>query len=136
MTDHDNDPAEYKVGYKNPPKHTQFKKGQSGNPKGRRPRPRAGEIDINNVLNKSVTVKMNGKEQNMQPFEAIFRKAFERAMNGHVPSICRFIQYCERYDVLAPPDTCSGGGVLQAPRGVDFYEWVESILEPIPEDEG
>lgn len=38
-------------------------------------------------------------------------------------------------DVLAPPDTSSGGGVLQAPRGGDFYEWMESISDPIPEDE-
>lgn len=30
----------YSVGYKNPPKNTQFKKGQSGNPKGR---PKEGE---------------------------------------------------------------------------------------------
>ena len=27
------------VGYKNPPKEHQFKKGQSGNPKGRKPKP-------------------------------------------------------------------------------------------------
>ncbi|MBI1363451.1 MAG: hypothetical protein GC134_05660 [Proteobacteria bacterium] len=27
--------ADEQVGYKNPPKHTQFKKGQFGNPKGR-----------------------------------------------------------------------------------------------------
>ena len=29
------DAAEYEIGYRKPPKHTQFKKGQSGNPKGR-----------------------------------------------------------------------------------------------------
>ena len=27
---------EYRTGYKKPPKQTQFKKGQSGNPKGRK----------------------------------------------------------------------------------------------------
>ena len=29
------DGADYEVGYGKPPKHTRFKKGQSGNPKGR-----------------------------------------------------------------------------------------------------
>jgi hypothetical protein len=32
MADNDDD---YEVGYKRPPKNSQFKKGQSGNPKGR-----------------------------------------------------------------------------------------------------
>jgi hypothetical protein len=31
-------PDDYAVGYKKPPKHSQFKKGQTGNPNGRRGR--------------------------------------------------------------------------------------------------
>ena len=30
-----NDETDYEVGYGKPPKHTQFKRGQSGNPNGR-----------------------------------------------------------------------------------------------------
>lgn len=42
MTDNHNNENhnqnDYEVGYKKPPKHSQFKKGQSGNPKGRPPK--------------------------------------------------------------------------------------------------
>ena len=31
----DDDQPDYKVGYKKPPLHTRFQKGQSGNPRGR-----------------------------------------------------------------------------------------------------
>jgi hypothetical protein len=31
----ENNPTDYTVGYKKPPRHTQFRPGQSGNPKGR-----------------------------------------------------------------------------------------------------
>lgn len=34
----DSDDKKDKVGYKNPPKNTQFPKGKSGNPKGRPPK--------------------------------------------------------------------------------------------------
>lgn len=46
-----------KAGYRNPPKHTQFKKGKSGNPRGR-PRKCENLITIlQRVLNRSVRVK-------------------------------------------------------------------------------
>lgn len=55
-----------KVGYGRPPRNTRFKPGQSGNPKGRRPRiPRA---DIESQIGKdlrqvmSQSVKLNGKQ--------------------------------------------------------------------------
>ena len=34
---------DYEIGYKKPPKHTQFKPGQSGNPKGRPQKPQTIE---------------------------------------------------------------------------------------------
>lgn len=36
MSENDDEP--YEVGYRKPPRQTRFKKGQSGNPKGRKPR--------------------------------------------------------------------------------------------------
>ena len=35
MTDQDNTDLPFQVGYGKPPRHTQFAKGKSGNPKGR-----------------------------------------------------------------------------------------------------
>jgi Family of unknown function (DUF5681) len=56
---------DYKVGHSKPPKHTQFKKGQSGNPSGRGKRDRK-VVDPNPlraVLLENVVVTINGKKK-------------------------------------------------------------------------
>jgi hypothetical protein len=51
-------PNDYSVGYGKPPKHSQFKKGQSGNPKGHRMRyPKDIKTILNEVLNRKVRVR-------------------------------------------------------------------------------
>ena len=57
--------APYEVGYGKPPRHTQFRKGQSGNPGGR-PRRTATERANALLLGEAyrlVTVKMDGQKQ-------------------------------------------------------------------------
>ena len=48
-------------GYGKPPKHTQFKPGQSGNPKGRPKGRRNLATEINEVLNATVPITENGR---------------------------------------------------------------------------
>jgi hypothetical protein len=59
--------AEYKVGPGCPPKEYQFRPGQSGNPKGRKPKPQSIVPDLKRLLeealNSKVTVKRNEGEQ-------------------------------------------------------------------------
>ena len=63
------------VGYGRPPKHSQFKKGQSGNPRGRRPRsdlmPQNTVEIINGLLLKSVKITEKGKSRWVPAYEAI-----------------------------------------------------------------
>lgn len=66
-----NDP---KVGYGRPPKHTQFKKGNSGNPKGRPKKSRNAKIIIREVLRTNVEVTLNGKKQSIPVLEAVLRR--------------------------------------------------------------
>lgn len=44
------------VGYKKPPKHTRWKKGQSGNPRGRKNKPRDADGLLKLELDKIVTI--------------------------------------------------------------------------------
>src|SRR5438874_134109 len=54
--------SDYEVGYGKPPRHTQFKKGQSDNPAGGRSRP-IGLLEIAaKTLSRKVTVVVEGQE--------------------------------------------------------------------------
>jgi hypothetical protein len=68
------------VGYMSPPEHTRFKKGKSGNPKGR---PKKKD-DIFTLLQRVLKrkVRVNGADQQMPIREALIRKLRELALSG------------------------------------------------------
>jgi hypothetical protein len=73
---------EYTVGYKKPPMETRFKKGQSGNPKGR---PKASDSTdwdkiVEKELNRIVTVPSTGKRIKMS--ELIVSRQVHKAATG------------------------------------------------------
>lgn len=135
MTEKKTPDGGYEVGYRKPPKHTRFKKGQSGNPKGRPKAKKAGQEEITALLEQPVPVTRNGKKCRMQPFEAFAHQLAKRALEGHLPAIIRFIRLCEAYEILTPPPVMQEGGVVWAPPGVVFHEWFLSVTEPVPADE-
>ncbi len=135
MEDTEKPHGDYEVGYGKPPKEHQFKPGRSGNIAGRPKAKNSGSADISEVLNAPVKVTTRGKAQEMGPFEAGFRKIAKRAVEGHLPSILKFIRICEEYGVLAPPPAATGGGVIFAPKGMEVHEWLESVTEEVPVDE-
>ena len=67
-----------KVGKNNPPKHTQFKKGKSGNPNGRPKLP-----DIREALVKVLSDEQEG----MTALEAILKVLRKRAIKGDIRAI-------------------------------------------------
>ena len=74
---------EYEVGYKKPPKSTQFKKGQSGNPAGRKKKPKPESIYQAFIFlaNETQTVQINeytSKKMNMA--EILANKVFQDAI--------------------------------------------------------
>jgi hypothetical protein len=58
--------GEYKVGYGCPPKDHQYKKGQSGNPKGRKPKPSIQldlKLALEQALNQKIRLRQGEKER-------------------------------------------------------------------------
>jgi hypothetical protein len=74
--------ASYEVGYRKPPRHTQFQKGQSGNPGGRRRR-RLEELALYEAYRTTVVVE-DGHAMPMPAIQAVLRRQFESAASGNV----------------------------------------------------
>jgi len=68
------------VGYRNPPEHTRFKKGKSGNPRGR---PRKRE-DLNTVLHRVLKrkVRVKDNDQKLMIRDALIWKLRDLALQG------------------------------------------------------
>lgn len=77
---------EYEVGYKKPPKSTQFKKGQSGNPRGR-PKKKPERLDVSasfaKALQQVVPVNADGKVRHITMLEALFQQVVRKAVSGN-----------------------------------------------------
>ncbi|WP_119419674.1 DUF5681 domain-containing protein [Desertibaculum subflavum] len=74
--------SDYKVGYRKPPKATRFRKGKSGNPKGRPKGSRNLLTIVADELTERITVKENGKARRITKAEAMVKQLLARAMGG------------------------------------------------------
>jgi hypothetical protein len=74
-----------KVGYGKPPKHTQFKKGQSGNPKGC-PKQVQAHMPVSRIIRHSLSEEVqgfvNGKTRKMTKLAAIIEVQSAKALKG------------------------------------------------------
>ena len=72
----------YEVGYGRPPAHSQFKKGESGNSKGR---PK-GTLNLatlfNRALSEKVTITENGRRRNITKLEIALKQLINKAAQG------------------------------------------------------
>ena len=65
---------DYEVGYRKPPGHTRFKKGQSGNPKGRPAGAKNLSTLLSEALNEPVVVTENGGHRKITKRQAIIKQ--------------------------------------------------------------
>jgi len=63
----------YEVGYGKPPRHTRFKKGQSGNPRGRPCGSKNLSSLLSEALNEPVIVAENGRRRKISKRQAIIK---------------------------------------------------------------
>ena len=102
-------PSDYATGYRRPPKETQFKPGQSGNPKGR-PKGSLSDAAIHNkIFEEKVTVTENGKKRLISKRECIARRRINDAMRGDAKAMKITLDLSDRYsDLSAKPGNSRG----------------------------
>jgi hypothetical protein len=78
----DEDSTQEIVGYRNPPLVSRFRKGQSGNPKGRPRRRRREELPYEAVLGQEVIIRENGRERRVTAAEAFLLQLTKLGLDG------------------------------------------------------
>jgi Family of unknown function (DUF5681) len=102
MSDDVQPEASYEVGYGRPPKHTQFKPGRSGNPRGRPRKSKAIEAMIREELDSTIVLKENGRELRISKREAIIKRLVNSAIKGDTKPLQMMIAHLEKHREIEP----------------------------------
>lgn len=95
--------GEDKVGYGRPPKHSQFKKGTSGNPSGR---PRAVDTIpgiVEKIANQKIPVTIGNRMRHIPMIEAAVMKLSLEALKGNPRAVKLFLELCEKTKAFEKP---------------------------------
>lgn len=125
---------DYETGYKKPPKLSQFKKGQSGNPYGR-PKKREQEpvYDPSAILAEQVTVKSNGKTKKLSALETGLRKKTQEAIKTSSPrKLLKAIEMFDQAGLVKRPNVNKHCPVLRIPRRWNSKEFMEKFQNEGP----
>ena len=88
----------YTIGYGRPPKETQWKKGQCGNPKRIRKRaPKRIARIINDALEDKIEIAENGVARRVSVFEAIALQLWIKATSGNGRALAVLLAYLKHF---------------------------------------
>jgi len=112
----------HEAGYSKPPVAHQFKKGQSGNPKGR-PKGAKGKksflADLNAELQKTITFNEGGKVKKITKQQALAKCLIQQCMTGNAATKKFVLELIEQLEHMAAAGAPSGADMPAA------FEWTE-----------
>jgi hypothetical protein len=98
-------PDTSEVGYKRPPQHSRFRKGQSGNPSGKRKhKPVSQENDREAVLSQSLTMTLQGKRVTVTARRAVYQKLLAMALDGNLRAMALLLKFEPQNENLQPAE--------------------------------
>lgn len=126
--------AEEEVGYKKPPRHSQFKKGNKlgkGRPKGAKNM----KTIVNEAMGQKVAVKIGGKTKKLSKVELAIHQLASKASQGDPKASDKAIALYERY---GPHDDADGPEPEKLKHDLDAlrdYVAMQDLMHP-PEETG
>lgn len=106
--------SNYQIGYGRPPKATQFKKGVSGNKKGRPKGSKNIATLVHAAMHERVTITENGRRRTISKIEAAIKQLTNKAATGDPKAIQALFNLARELGDLKLPDP------LQAPTKRTF----------------
>lgn len=88
---------DYEVGYRKPPRHTRFRKGVSGNPKGRPKGSKNFLTVLKNELLGTIRITEGGRARIVTKLEALIKARVNRSLQGDKRDADRIFALMERY---------------------------------------
>jgi hypothetical protein len=103
----------YAVGYRRPPRHTRFKNGQSGNPKGRRKGSKAVRTLLEQALSCPVAITEAGRTRVVEQRYALIKAMVAKAIKGDVRAARLIVDLMEKFGISHPDGEAKKPFIIQ-----------------------
>jgi hypothetical protein len=123
-------PRSYLVGYGRPPKASQYKPGQSGNPKGRPKGSRSIGAVLREVIEQKIAVTENGKTRRLPALEVMLRRLANDAMRNDPRALKLLLSLVDRY-AESPEGQTSLDEVLGEDKEI-LSQFLQEAVQPDP----
>ena len=97
----------YEVGYRKPPKATQYRSGVSGNPSGKRKVPPTLSQMLDRILGEKVEVSDRGQARRISKEEVFLRQLVAKAIGGDRQYGKLVLEYLQRRQLAGPASSTS-----------------------------
>ena len=133
MTEDNNN--DYQVGFGKPPKHSQFKPGQSGNPGGRPKAKKSVHQIMQEFCEELVTVNENGQKKTMTKIQVAMASLFSKASKGDVHAIKLFLTLKAEADSYSDAAASAGLSLEESEALLGEMNWLAFVQEAHAEGE-